>query len=135
MPEAVFPEFWNQVHWRVAKNREDLWLKLSSGEEKKIGSRTVYEREKDRKEKVLEINLFDRGAVGHIWFPDAVNAPGHIYSRLLKNGAWVYGLPGESIDLRGLRQVASNKFVGVRMSLKIAPEGIAEVDILKNQRR
>ena len=125
-----FPkEFWDKAHWKIIKNGEDLWLPLSTGEEKRIGLRTVYEKIKDPRQKILEVNVFQKGVVAQMWFPDYKNSPKVFYSRILKDGKWVYGIFNAPVELEGLR--VDGKFCGVRVSLRIAEDKIEIVNILK----
>lgn len=132
-----FPEFWNSVKWRVVKRAEDLWLNLSSGEERRIGTKTVYEkivRAEESNEKVLEINLFNRGAIAHIWFPDVVRKPRLVYSRIMKDGKWVYGPIGETVSLDGLSRKKPDgrwQFCGIRVSLMVGLDNEVGVSVYK----
>jgi len=129
-----FPEFWDSNKWRVIKRGANLWLALHTGEEKRIGTKTVSEKIASPREKVLEINIFNRGSVGQMWFPDAVSSPRLVYSRILKNEKWVYGPKGEPISLDILWSEAvegRRKFWGVRLELKVSENQTAAVNISK----
>jgi len=128
-----FPKYWDPIKWRVLKRGMNLWLELSTGEEKWIGITAIYQKIADPNEQILEINIYNRGATGQIWFPDVVNSPRLVYSRILKGKEWVYGSEGQPICLDGLwrsRRCGRRRFWGVRMKLKISENQII-IDIPK----
>ena len=130
---------WPKVHdkskWKVIKNNEEHWFQTKDKDWYRVGLRTVYQEissaKKQKVAKVLEINLFGRGAVIQTLFTHT-SAKSHIttVSRVLKNGRWLYGLPMKPARLIGLRK--QERFIGIRIELVTAPGKIEQVDMYKS---
>ena len=115
-----FPKVCNRNKWKILKDNENHWLEFDDRDRKLVGLRTVYERiGSNGDEKVLELNLFKRGAVVQMWFRGLIKNSARIQSRMMKYGQWVYGAPNEKVVL--IEQIApGDRFVGIKINLKLS---------------
>ena len=115
-----FPKVYNRNKWKILKDNENHWLEFDDRDRKLVGLRTVYERiGSNGDEKVLELNLFKRGAVVQMWFRGLIKNSARIQSRMMKYGQWVYGAPNEKVVL--IEQIApGDRFVGIKINLKLS---------------
>jgi len=133
--KGSFPEVWNSSKWEIVKNREDYWLKLSNGDRKLAGHKTIYRKIGQKDEAVLEINLFNRGAVIQVWFQELDSSNEKIQSRIMKNHCWAYGAMNKKVAIEALVSGVDNEvFWGVRIMLKTDSGKIATEDIYKKGR-
>lgn len=128
-----FPRVWVQSEWKILKDKEDYWLKLSSGDRKLVGLKTVYQKvgAGGENEKVLELNFFKKGAVVQLWFfgPNKEKEI-RIQSRIMKDGKWIYGMPDKKVTLEALVS-GDLRLRGVRVQLQVEPGKIVTVDFYK----
>jgi hypothetical protein len=128
-----FPQVWDQNRWRILKSGVDYWFITESRDRKLIGTKTVYETiglPPERTEMVLELNLFQRGAVIQMWFRNK-KKPELVKSRIMKGGNWIEGLNQSPVQLSGL--TVKGEFVGVLVELKVAPDKTEAIDVYKRE--
>lgn len=124
----VFPIIDNRSEWKIAIDNEDYFLVSSKKDRVGIGKKTIYEKlvEEGRiAEKVLELNLFERGGIIQTWFRWNGKDKTVIQSRILKNGQWVYGLVDACPFLRLL--VFGAKLWGIEVGLEINKDNLEKI--------
>ncbi|GEM_PF-2548537 len=127
-----FPKVWDKKHWRIVKNQEDYWIELKNKDKKLVGTKTVYESIGGiGNGKILELNFFKKGAAVQMWFTDIGGGmTDFLFSRVMQNGKWVYGMPNKKVTLEALVS-GDLKLKGIRAQLEIKPKEIIKVDFYK----